>query len=296
MFHPIQRFQEKRPEIREKSRRGAGHVIFSRGLLVALLLAVQVLLLVGLFTRWQFAAFAYGGTYALSIFMAFYLINRPMNPTTRQTWLILVLLAPVLGSLLYVFVETDMGIVDLSDLQAGSVTVQGDMGDVTLDNVSASESMTVTQSMGRVTLGNCQGGSLTLENDMGGTQVFQCRFESGNLQGSYGSCDVDESSFDALAVVTDMGDIHLTRSEAAGTAVCQAAQGSVFLERFASPDITLISDMGEVSGTILGRQADYQIAVDTDMGSSNLADQMTGGPNTLEVTTNMGNIELAFEE
>ena len=39
MFHPIQRFQEKRPEIREKSRRGAGHVIFSRGLLVALLLA-----------------------------------------------------------------------------------------------------------------------------------------------------------------------------------------------------------------------------------------------------------------
>ena len=109
MFHPIQRFQEKRPEIREKSRRGAGHVIFSRGLLVALLVAAQVLLLVGLFTRWQFAAFAYGGTYALSIFMAFYLINRPMNPTTRQTWLILVLLAPVLGSLLYVFVETDIG-------------------------------------------------------------------------------------------------------------------------------------------------------------------------------------------
>ncbi len=195
-----------------------------------------------------------------------------------------------------VFVETDMGTVDLSDLQAGSVTVQGDMGDVTLDNVSASESMTVTQSMGRVTLGNCQGGSLTLENDMGGTQVFQCRFESGNLQGSYGSCDVDESSFDALAVVTDMGDIHLTRSEAAGTAVCQAAQGSVFLERFASPDITLSAGSGNVTGTIAGRQEEYQIAVDTDMGSSNLADQMTGGPNTLEVTTNMGNIELTFEE
>ena len=54
--------------------------------------------------------------------------------------------------------------------------------------------------------------------------------------------------------------------------------------------------MGEVSGTIAGRQEEYQIAVDTDMGSSNLADQMTGGPNTLEVTTNMGNIELTFEE
>ena len=57
-----------------------------------------------------------------------------------------------------VFVETSMGTVDLSDLQAGSVTVQGDMGDVALDNVSASESLTVTQSMGRVTMENCQGG------------------------------------------------------------------------------------------------------------------------------------------
>ena len=195
-----------------------------------------------------------------------------------------------------VFVETDMGTVDLSDLEAGSVTVQGDMGDVTLDDVSASESMTVTQSLGEVTLGNCQGGSLTLENDMGGTQVFQCRFESGNLQGSYGSCDVDESSFDALAAVTDMGDIHLTRSEAAGTAVCQAAQGSVFLERFASPDITLISDMGEVSGTILGDQADYQITVDTDLGDSTLKDQLGDGPNILQVTTNMGDIDLQFQE
>ena len=60
-----------------------------------------------------------------------------------------------------VFVETDMGTVDLSDLEAGSVTVQGDMGDVTLDNVSASESLTVTQSMGRVTMENCQGGPLS---------------------------------------------------------------------------------------------------------------------------------------
>ena len=42
-----------------------------------------------------------------------------------------------------VFVETDMGAVDLSDVEAGSVTVQGDTGDVTLDDVSVSESMTV---------------------------------------------------------------------------------------------------------------------------------------------------------
>ena len=195
-----------------------------------------------------------------------------------------------------VFVETDMGTVDLSDLQAGSVTVQGDMGDVTLDNVSASESMTVTQSMGRVTLGNCQGGSLTLENDMGAPKCSNAGLRAGTFRVATEAATWTKVPLTPSPLSPTWGDIHLTRSEAAGTAVCQAAQGSVFLERFASPDITLISDMGEVSGTIAGRQEEYQIAVDTDMGSSNLADQMTGGPNTLEVTTNMGNIELTFEE
>lgn len=81
-----------------------------------------------------------------------------------------------------VFVETDMGTVDLSDLEAASVTVQGDMGDVTLDNVSASESMTVTQSMGRVTMENCQGGSLTLENDMGAPKCSNAGLRAGTFR------------------------------------------------------------------------------------------------------------------
>lgn len=195
-----------------------------------------------------------------------------------------------------VFVETDMGTVDLSDLQAGSVTVQGDMGDVTLDNVSASESMTVTQSMGRVTLENCQGGTLLLENDMGDTDVANGSFTEGQITASSGSVGVADSTFTALAVDNDMGDVTLVSTQVSGAASCSVNMGSIDLDAFASPDITLSADSGNVTGTIAGRQEEYQIAVDTDMGSSNLADQMTGGPNTLEVTTNMGNIELAFEE
>lgn len=195
-----------------------------------------------------------------------------------------------------VFVETSMGTVDLSDLQAGSVTVQGDMGDVTLDNVSASESMTVTQSMGRVTLENCQGGTLLLENDMGDTDVASGSFTEGQITASSSSVGVAGSDFTALAVDNDMGDVTLVSTQVSGAASCSVNMGSIDLDAFASPDITLSADSGNVTGTIAGRQEEYQIAVDTDMGSSNLADQMTGGPNTLEATTNMGNIELAFEE
>ena len=195
-----------------------------------------------------------------------------------------------------VFVETSMGDVDLSDLEAASVTVQGDMGDVTLDNVSASESMTVTQSMGRVTMENCQGGTLLLENDMGDTDVANGSFTQGQITASTGSVGVAGSAFTALAVDNDMGDVTLVSTQVSGAASCTVNMGNIDLDAFASPDITLSADSGNVTGTIAGRQEEYQIAVDTDMGSSNLADQMTGGPNTLEVTTNMGNIELAFEE
>lgn len=195
-----------------------------------------------------------------------------------------------------VFVETSMGTVDLSDLEAASVTVQGDMGDVALDNVSASESMTVTQSMGRVTMENCQGGTLLLENDMGDMDVANGSFTEGQITASSGSVGVAGSTFTALAVDNDMGDVTLVSTQVSGAASCSVNMGSIDLDAFASPDITLSADSGNVTGTIAGRQEEYQIAVDTDMGSSNLADQMTGGPNTLEVTTNMGNIELAFEE
>ncbi len=41
--------------------------------------------------------------------MALHLINRPMNTSARQTWLILVMLAPILGTVLYLYVDMDFG-------------------------------------------------------------------------------------------------------------------------------------------------------------------------------------------
>ena len=195
-----------------------------------------------------------------------------------------------------VFVETSMGTVDLSDLQAGSVTVQGDMGDVALDNVSASESMTVTQSMGRVTMENCQGGTLLLENDMGDTDVANGSFTEGQITASSGSVGVADSTFTALAVDNDMGDVTLVSTQVSGAASCTVNMGNIDLDAFASPEITLTADSGNVEGTLTGRQEDYQITVDTDLGDPTLKDQLGGGPNLLQVTTNMGNIDIEFEE
>lgn len=101
--------KEKRARLQERGKRSALSILFGRSTLIVLLLAVQVFLLIGIFARWQFSVYAYGGTYLLSMFMAAHLINHPMNPSPRQTWLILILLVPVVGTLLYIYVEADLG-------------------------------------------------------------------------------------------------------------------------------------------------------------------------------------------
>ena len=63
----IRRFQGK---LREKSRKSALNILFGRTALTILMLAAQVFLMLGLLLRWQFASFAYGGSYVLGVFMA----------------------------------------------------------------------------------------------------------------------------------------------------------------------------------------------------------------------------------
>lgn len=104
-----EKFNKKRIRFQEKSRHSALSMLFGRTAIVLILLLVQFLILIGLFTRWQVFTYAYGGSFLISMVMAFHLINHPINSTSRQTWLILCLLFPVVGAALYLYIETDLG-------------------------------------------------------------------------------------------------------------------------------------------------------------------------------------------
>lgn len=94
----------------QKGKRGILNVVFGRTMLVVLTLAAQIALLAGLFStlsNWMpyyyvFVLVLYGG-------LILHLVNKPSEPTTKITWILLVVLAPALGVALYVFVESDIG-------------------------------------------------------------------------------------------------------------------------------------------------------------------------------------------
>lgn len=94
----------------EKGKRGIFRVIFSRSGLILVLLAVQVLFLFSIFHWFEaFLPHIYGGVVIFTFFMVLYLLNSAMDPTAKVTWLVVVMLLPVFGALLFLYTQKNIG-------------------------------------------------------------------------------------------------------------------------------------------------------------------------------------------
>ena len=94
----------------EKGKRGVLNVVFGRTVFIALMLAAQIGLLIMAFNRLAgFIPYIYGLQTVLNAGLVLHLVNRPGNPTYKITWILLMVLMPVVGVSLYLFVEADVG-------------------------------------------------------------------------------------------------------------------------------------------------------------------------------------------
>ena len=94
----------------KKGKLGLLRLVFSRSGLIILLLAVQVLFLFGIFGLFEdFLPHIYGGVVVFTIFMVLYLLNYNMDPTAKITWLVVVMLMPVFGALLFLYTQKNVG-------------------------------------------------------------------------------------------------------------------------------------------------------------------------------------------
>lgn len=94
----------------DKGKKGFFSVIFSRFGLILLLLLVQVLVLFAMF-RWfeEWVPHIYGGTMVLTVGMMLYVLNTQTDASAKLTWLVIILLLPVFGGLLYLYTRLDIG-------------------------------------------------------------------------------------------------------------------------------------------------------------------------------------------
>ena len=94
----------------EKGKRGILNVIFGRTFVILLMLAAQVLLVVLAFRPLsKYIPYIYGLLLVFYVGLILSLVNKSSNPTTKITWILLMVVLPVLGVALYMFVEMDIG-------------------------------------------------------------------------------------------------------------------------------------------------------------------------------------------
>ena len=94
----------------EKGKKGVIHMIFSRFGLVLLLLVVQILFLFGLFFKFRQLAPHYLGIASLFyVVMIVVLVNSNHDATSKITWLIVMIIFPIFGALLYLYTTVEIG-------------------------------------------------------------------------------------------------------------------------------------------------------------------------------------------
>lgn len=94
----------------KKGQSGIRQLILGRMGIVVVLLVLQILILVALFVRFEeYYVHYFGGTAILVVIMVLHLQNRQIDAASRTTWLIIVLAAPVFGSILYLFTRLEIG-------------------------------------------------------------------------------------------------------------------------------------------------------------------------------------------
>ncbi len=94
----------------KESRQGLFRLIFSRMTIVLVLLLFNFGILFAAFGWFEeFLPHIYGGTALFTAGMVLFLMNSTMDPTAKLTWLTVMALLPVFGSLLYLFTCADWG-------------------------------------------------------------------------------------------------------------------------------------------------------------------------------------------
>ena len=94
----------------KKAKGGILGVVFSRTALILLLILLQIGVLFYLATALQEHAFyVYGALTIVQAGVVIYIINEKGNPEFMCTWIILILILPVFGCLLYIYVKLEIG-------------------------------------------------------------------------------------------------------------------------------------------------------------------------------------------
>ena len=102
--------EEKVVRLAKPVKKGLLNLVFSRFLLILVLMGVQVLLIISMF-RWLEEYVPYIATVQtlFTLAMVMYLFNSGMDSSAKLTWMLIIAVLPVVGAGLLWFTQTNLG-------------------------------------------------------------------------------------------------------------------------------------------------------------------------------------------
>ncbi|MDD3140366.1 MAG: cardiolipin synthase [Lachnospiraceae bacterium] len=96
--------------VKEKSKSALFGAVFSRTVVTAVLLIVQIVLIVVCF-KWlsQYMTYILGGFSILNIILLIYIVNNKSNPAFKLAWVLPLCIFPVTGAIIYLFISFNFG-------------------------------------------------------------------------------------------------------------------------------------------------------------------------------------------
>lgn len=101
--------KEKRVTVK-KAKKGILNILFSRMFILVALVLVQIYVLAATVTYLQaYATYIYAAFLVLGVITVIYMINDNSNPDFKITWMLLIMVTPIIGSVFYMYVKTQPG-------------------------------------------------------------------------------------------------------------------------------------------------------------------------------------------
>ena len=94
----------------KKAKKGILNLIFSRAVILVVLVIVQLFIFAATVTFLQdYATYIHTAFLILSVVIVIHIINSKSNPSFKITWMLLILISPILGTAFYGFMKMQIG-------------------------------------------------------------------------------------------------------------------------------------------------------------------------------------------
>lgn len=195
-------------------------------------------------------------------------------------------------------VPSDFGFVD-AEIHSGTgsiefyanvknaLVVSSDTGDITVSRICA-ESAEISTDTGSINVSDIElNGGLHLESDTGDMDITGAFCSSFYLVTDTGSSDIYGTHCGDMFIETHTGDIYLNSTAAENRAELIATTGDITFHGFDGGTITVITDTGDVRGTLASEKIFF---VESDTGDISVPKSLTGGE--CSITTDTGDITV----